>query len=227
MRLILPLLLTFVAHATLVAADLPTVVAKMNTAAAQYKGMTAKIRSVKYTRLVDDKNTESGEIWVQRDPKGQVTLRISITEPSRRQVRVEGTKVEIYREGINQIEEMDLKSKREQLEEALLIGFGASGDYLQARYNIVLGGGETLEDEATVKLMLTPKDEEARAKGQTLEMWVSTTTWQPIQQKLNESDGDYQLYYYGDATINPGIKDSDLKLDVAPGKKPKRVKQSL
>ena len=55
-------------------------------------------------------------------------------------------------------------------------------------------------------------------------MWVSTKSWQPVQQKINESDGDYQLYYYGDATINPGIKPADLKFELAPGKKPKRVK---
>lgn len=224
MRFILPLLLTFVAQATLAAADLPSVLAEMNSAAAQYKGMTAKIRSVKYTKLVDDSNVETGEIWVQRDAKGQVALRISITDPSRKQVRVEKNTVEIYTEGINQIDEYDLKSKREQLEEALLIGFGAAGDYLQERYDIEMVGDETLQDEATVKLMLTPKDPAAKAKGQTIEMWVSTKSWQPVQQKINESDGDYQLYYYGDATINPGIKPADLKFEFAPGKKPKRVK---
>lgn len=224
MRLILPLLLTFVAHTSLAAADLATVLTNMNATAAQYKGMSAKIRSETYTKLVDDTNIESGELWVQRDAKGQVSLRISFTEPSRKQVRIEKTTVEIYTEGINQIDEYNLKSKSEQLEEALLIGFGASGDYLQARYDIAPVGDEMIEGEATVKLLLTPKDEEARAKGQTLEMWVSTTTWQPIQQKLNESDGDYRLYHYGDAKINPGIKASDLKFKLAPGKRPKRVK---
>lgn len=224
MRLILPLLLTFAAQATLVAADLPTVMAGMNTASAQYTGMSATIRSVTYTKLVDDTNVESGEIWVQRNSKGQVGLRIAFTEPARKQVRVDGTTVEIYTEGINQIDEYDLKSKSEQLEEALLIGFGPSGNYLQERYDIELVGEEVLEGVATVKLLLTPKDEEARAKGQTLEMWVSTETWQPIQQKLNESDGDYRLYYYGEAKINPGIKPADLKFKFPRGKRPKRVK---
>ena len=45
MRIFVPLLLAFVAQATLAAADLPTVLSKMNAAAPQFKDMTAKIEA--------------------------------------------------------------------------------------------------------------------------------------------------------------------------------------
>lgn len=225
MRLFIPLLLTLVAQASLGAAELPSVLSHMNTASAQYKGMTAKIRSSKYIKLVDATEEQTGNIWVRRDAKGQMTLRIAFLEPAPTQVRVEKSTVEMYKERINQIDEYDLKSRRALLEEALLVGYGTSGDHLKERYEIKLIGEENLEGVPTVRLLLTPKDPDARANGQTLEMWISTANWQPVQQKLNESDGDYQIYSYTDMKINPGLKASDLEFDLSRSKsKPKRVK---
>ena len=59
-------------------------------------------------------------------------------------------------------------------------------------------------------------------------MWISTETWQPIQQKALEHSGDYRLISYSGVKMNPGIKASDLELDLSRAKsKPKRVKTKL
>src|SRR5690606_5297178 len=104
-------------------------------------------------------------------------------------------------------------------EQALLMGFGVSGKYLAERYDIELLGEETVADVETVRLELTPKDEEAKASMPKLEMWISTKTWQPVQQKLYQGGGDYRLYTYSNIKLNPGLKDSDFEL-----KLPKKVK---
>ena len=228
MRFLVPLLLALVAPATIAAADLPAVMSKMNAAAPQFQGMTAKIRWVKYTKLVDDTNVESGDLWVKKDAKGQVQLRIAFTEPVRKQVRIEKTTVEIFNEAINQIEEYDLKAKGNQLYEGLLLGYGVSGDELQKRYDITIAGEEPIDGQPTVKLEMIPKDAEDRAAGKTVEMWISTQSWQPLQQKANEHSGDYRLVSYSNVKINPVIKASDLALDESRAKsKPKRIKSKL
>jgi outer membrane lipoprotein-sorting protein len=228
MRILAPLLLTLVAQATLAAADLPTVLSKMNAAATQYQGMTAKIRWVKYTKLVDDTDVESGDVWVKKDPKGAVQLRIAFTEPVRKQIRIEKTTVELFNEAINQIEEYDLKAKGNQLYEGLLLGYGVSGDDLKQRYDIKIAAEEPIDGAPTVKLAMIPKNEEDRAAGKSVEMWISTQSWQPLQQKALEHSGDYRLVSYSDVKINPGVKSSDLALDESRAKsKPKRVKSKL
>lgn len=228
MRFLVPLLLALVAPATIAAADLPAVMSKMNAAAPQFQGMTAKIRWVKYTKLVDDTNVESGDLWVKKDAKKQVQLRIAFTEPVRKQVRIEKTTVELFNEAINQIEEYDLKAKGNQLYEGLLLGYGVSGDDLKKRYDIAIAGEEPIDGQPTVKLDMTPKDAEDRAAGKTVEMWISTQSWQPLQQKANEHSGDYRLVSYADVKINPVIKASDLALDLSRTKsKPKRIKSKL
>lgn len=228
MRFLVPLLLAFLAQATLAAADLPTVLSKMNAAAPQFQGMTAKIRWVKYTKLVDDTSVESGDLWVKKDAKSQVQLRIAFTEPVRKQVRIQKTTVELFNEAINQIEEYDLKSKGNQLYEGLLLGYGVSGDELKKRYAITVAGEEPIDGQPTVKLAMTPKDAEERAAGKTAEMWISTQSWQPLQQKAKEHSGDYRLVSYSGVKINPAIKASDLTLDESRAKtKPKRVKSKL
>ena len=228
MRFFVPLLLALFAQTTLAAADLPTVLSKMNAAAAPFQGMTAKIRWVKYTKLVDDTDAESGDLWVKRDDKDQVRLRIAFTEPVRKQIRVEKTSAELFNETINQIEEYDLKARGNELYEGLLLGFGVSGDELKKRSDIKIVAEEPIDGQPTVKLDLTPKDAEDRAAGKSVQMWISTETWQPIQQKALEHSGDYRLISYSGVKMNPGIKASDLELDLSRAKsKPKRVKTKL
>lgn len=228
MRIFVPLLLALVAQATLAAADLPTVTSKMNAAAAQFQGMTAKIRWIKYTKLVDDENVESGDLWVKKDAKAAVQLRIAFTQPVRKQIRIEKTTVELYNEAINQIEEYDLKAKGNQLYEGLMLGYGVSGDELKKRYDIKIAGEESIDGQPTVKLTMIPKAVEDRDAGKSVEMWISTQSWQPLQQKALEHSGDYRLVSYDGVKINPGVKPTDLALDLSRAKsKPKRVKTKL
>ena len=228
MRFFVPVLLALVSHAALAAADLPAVISQMNAAAPQFQGMSGKIRWVKYTKLVDDTDVEAGDVWVKKDPKGAVQLRIAFTEPVRKQIRIEKTTVELFNEAINQIEEYDLKAKGNQLYEGLLLGFGVSGDDLQQRYDIKTAGEEPIDGQPTVKLAMIPKNAEDRAAGKSVEMWISTETWQPLQQKALEHGGDYRLVSYSQVKINPGVKASELALDESRAKgKPKRIKSKL
>ncbi len=197
------------------------VLGEMDKAAAAFDGMRADLRWVTYTALVDDTSVETGKIWVRRDDSGKVDLKIMFDEPARRDLLVEGTQVQMFQPKINQVNEYDLSKKKDQLEQALLVGFGVSGKFLRDHYAVEFGGEEAVGEQPAVKLVLTPKKDDAGVKK--LEMWVSTKTWQPVQQKLDQGDGDYRLYSYSAIEINPGLKNADFKLDLP--KKVKRVKQ--
>ena len=220
-KLYSPLAFVLFALPALGAMDAGDVLAKMDASAANFRDMKAHLQWVTYTALVDDKSVETGAIVVRRDESGNADLLISFDEPARRDVLVEGTQVQMYQPKINQVSEYDLSKKKGQIEQALLSGFGVSGKYLSEHYDVKYSGEEAVGDQPAVKLSLTPKATNSQA--QKLEMWISTSTWQPIQQKVDQGAGDYWLSSYTDVAINPGLKNADFKLDLP--KKVKRVKQ--
>ena len=208
------------AQAASAAVSLETVYSNMDRAAASFRGMEAKVEWVAYTALVDDKSVEAGAMKVRRPAAGDADLVIHFTEPYPKDVLITGAQVEIYKPKIKTVEEYDLSDSKDKINQALLVGFGASGKTIRESYDVKLLGEETVTGEPTVHLELIPKDAETRKSLKKLEMWVSTKSWQSVQQKLiQDSSGDYRLYTYTDIELNPALKDSDFKLDLPRGVK--------
>ncbi len=210
----------------LLASDLASTLANMDRAEAQFQGMTARVRMVTYTSLVDNEDIREGDMVARRrTAKGaaskDVEMKIHFDTPRERDLLVSGMKLEIYNPKIGIVEEYDLTNSREKVDQALMSGFGVAGSYLAATYDIKLAGEEAVEGHPAVKLEMVPKDAEMLRSVPKVEMWISTQIWQPVQQKLYQSgDGDYQLYRYTDVVINPAMKDSAFRL-----KLPSKVKR--
>jgi len=218
---ILPILLLLLLPWPAQAAELDTLLANMDRASDAYRGMQAQVTWIKYTDMVEDKSTEEGIIKVLKDKKGQVSLLIEFQRPYPYFVSIQGTKVEIYRPRIATVEEYDVSKSKDTLEQALLLGFGTAGRFLSKHYEIKLAGEEDAAGEASIKLELVPKTEKMRESMSRLEMWISKSQWQPVQQKLyGPNPGDYRLYIYTGITLNPPLKDSALRLKI-----PRKVKR--
>lgn len=205
---------------SLQATDLNALLRKMDGAAANFQTLQAKVRWVKYSALVEDATTEEGVIVVRRNPDKSVDMLIEFQDPYPYFLSVQGTQVEIYRPKIAQVEEYDLSRSRESLEQALLLGFGTAGRFLEENYRIKLQGEETAAGQDTVKLELIPKSPDMINKIPRLEMWISKSGWQPVQQKLYEvNPGDYRLYTYTNIAHNPRLKKSAFRLKIPRGTK--------
>lgn len=214
------LVLACVAPVAAAAPDLATVLANMNAAAAGWKGMRASLEWVRYMALVDDRSVEHGKIVVRRTADGSASMLISFEEPNVYFLSVEGTRVEIYKPKIKTVEEYDVSDSKAKVENALLLGFGTSGSYLGQHYDIKLLGPAAVKGESVAHLDLQPKDPQAELNSQRIEMWVSTTIWQPVQQKIyDRNPGDYRLYSYSEVVLNPALTAEDFKLRLARGTK--------
>ena len=201
--------------------DLDTVLAHMDKAAASFRSSQANISRLKYTKIVDDTNGESGMIYVLKDKKKTLLL-IEFTDPYPYFLAVNGNKAEIYRPRIAKVEEYDLTKSREMFEQAFLLGFGTTGEYLRANYELNLEGEETAAGKATVKLELIPKSEKMLKHIPRLEMWISIETWQAVQQKIDQpATGDYRLFTYTNVAVNPKLSEKQFKLKIP--KSTKRV----
>jgi len=220
------LCLTLLALAPLAAApglDLDTVLAKMDSAAATFESMQATITRLKYMALLDEKTTESGEIFVRKDRDGAVRMVINFKEPYVYHVALGGNKLEIYRPRITTVEEYDIAKHRDTFQKAFLLGFGTTVDYLRKNYEIRLSGEEDVAGQKTVKLELIPKSAEVLKQVPQFDLWVSTETWQAVQQKPYQLGGeDYRIFTYTDVTLNPKLASKAFKLDI-----PKKAKRSF
>lgn len=215
------LLVGFLFAGSAAALDTETILGKMDEASAQFRGMTAEVEWISYTALVDDKSVESGQLWVRRKSPKEAILKISFDKPSRKDLLVDVGNVQIFRPKINTVEEYDVSKSRDKLEQALLLSFGASGEYINEHYEPKLVGEDEVAGEKTAKLELVPRDAGMRRSVPKIEMWVSTKSWQAVQQKLyQDSDGDYRLYSYRNIKLNPQLRDADFRLDM-----PRNVKR--
>ena len=197
------------------AVEMDVLLARMDKASEDFRAMRADVRWLKYTDIVEDESVEEGVIRVMRDKKRQINVLIEFQTPYPYSVSVRGVKVKIYRPRIATVEEYDLSSSREMLEQALLLGFGASGRFLRENYELAMGGEEEAAGVAAVKIELAPKSEKLRGNMPRLEMWVSTSDWQPVQEKIyGANPGDYRLYSYTNVERNPPMRESALKLKV-------------
>ncbi len=207
-----------IASTLLAAPRLETVLANMDVAAAEWRGMRAQVQWTRYRSFVDDETVESGRIAVRRAKSGNVEMLVEITEPSNYFLLVRGPKIEQYKPKIKLVEEFDAGNRKDQLDNALMIGFGTSGRYLSEHYAIKLVGAEPIAGHPAIKLDLQPKNPAGRLNNRPLEMWVSTDHWQPVQYKMYErNQKDYRLHSYSEMQVNPSLSDGDFKLRLKRG----------
>jgi outer membrane lipoprotein-sorting protein len=220
MRCFLPALCLLVYPVLSQSQDVQSVLQRMDQAAPAFKGMTADLKMVTYTKILDDTATEAGKVTMQRVKKNDIRALIEFSGEAARTLTLQGKIVRIYYPNLNQYQNYDV-GKTVNLNQFLLLGFGSSGKELSASYQIKSEGTEKVAGVDTTKLLLTPKDPKAQEHLKTVEIWVPNDSPNPIQQKFNEPSGNYRLVTYSNIKVNPHLP-QDIQLTVPPGAKEKR-----
>ena len=138
------------------------------------------LERTKVTVVVNDKSTESGQIFVRRDEK----MRIEMTKPDPKTILRSGNEFYIYTPKINRVEEYDLGKKQSLVDQYLLLGFGTSGSSLKKSYLVTFQGEELVDSRKVLLLELTPISEEVRNQISKIHMWIDESNWLPVQQKF-------------------------------------------
>jgi outer membrane lipoprotein-sorting protein len=194
------------------------VLAKMDAAAPKFNGMSASLSRVTYTSVLDEKSTETGKILLRKRGK-DLQVRIDFTKPDPKIVAFRNRKAEIFLPKLNTVQEYDLGKQGDLVDQFLLVGFGTSGRDLKSGYEIKSAGEETIGNQKTWKLELTPTNAKVTDKLRRLELWIDQTGIYPVQQKFLEPSGDYYLFTYSEVKLNPDLSDDDLKLKLPKGVK--------
>jgi outer membrane lipoprotein-sorting protein len=186
------------------------VLAMMDKSAKDFHTLSADIEHIKYTEVVKDTSTESGQIFVQRDEK----MRIEFTKPDPRTILREGDSLFVYTPKINRVEEYNLGKNREMVDQYVLLGFGTKSENVKKSYTVELKDEEILDDKKTVLLELTPKSDQIRKQITKIQMWIDEASWLPIEQKFFEAgSGDYLIFHYTKMMKNLKISPGKFKQD--------------
>ena len=182
----------------------------MDKSAADFRSLTADLENTKYTDVVKDSSTETGQIFVRRDQK----MRIEILKPDPRTILRSGDSLFVYTPKIKRVEEYDLGKNRAMVDQYVLLGFGTKSQNMLKSYDVKLTGEEQLDGKKTFLLELTPKSDDVRRQITRIQMWVDESSWLPIQQKFFETGaGDYIQFHYSNVMKNLKIPDSRFKQD--------------
>jgi outer membrane lipoprotein-sorting protein len=188
--------------------SLDAVLKQLDAHSADFQSLTADLERTKVTVVVNDKSTESGQIFVRRDDK----MKIEVTQPDARTILRDGDNFYIYNPKIHRVEEYNLGKKKSVVDQFLLLGFGTSGSSLKDSYNITLQGEETLDNHKVLKLELLPKTDEVKKQLSKIQLWLDESSWLPLQQQFFETgSGDYFIIHYRNINRNVRIPDNEFK----------------
>ncbi|MBI3682949.1 MAG: outer membrane lipoprotein carrier protein LolA [Acidobacteria bacterium] len=202
------------------AESLEDVLARIDKAAASFRGMTARLHRVQYTAVIKDTSEETGALAMKQTKARDLQLKIDFTSPDQKSWAFRGKKAELYVPKINTVQEYDLGKHARLLDQFLLLGFGSSSKDLARSYTLKLEGDEVLQGQRTSKVELAPLQEEARRHLKRVEIWFPHDSGFPIQQKFHLASGDYVLVGYSDIKLDPNLPDSAVRLNL-----PKNVKR--
>jgi outer membrane lipoprotein-sorting protein len=184
------------------ATTLDEVLAKMDASSPRFSSMTASINRVTYTKVLDEKQVESGTIRIRKSGK-ELQVFMDVTEPDPKLMAFRGRKAEIFLPRLKTVQELDLGKQGQLVDQFLLVGFGAAGRDLKANYDVKLQGEETVSGQKAYKLLLTPRNARLKEKLQHVMLWIDGSGTYPVQQQFLELSGNYYLFTYSDIKL-PG-----------------------
>jgi outer membrane lipoprotein-sorting protein len=188
-----------------------SVLGMMDAGARDFHSLTASIEHIKYTDVVKDTSTESGQMWLQKKDE---RMRIEFSKPDVRTILRAGDSLFIFNPKINRVEEYNLGKNRALVDQYVLLGFGSRSESIKKSYLVAFNGEQDLDGKKTVQLELTPRSDEIRSQISKVQIWVEESSWLPVQQKFFEAgSADYLIFRYSDIRKNLKIDESRFRAD--------------
>lgn len=194
-------------------AGLAPVFARIDRAAAGFKGLSAHVRHLTHTDFVNDDSVDEGTIKLKRPKPNDTRVLIEFTQPDPKSLFFQGKKLDIYYPKMDTVDEYDLGKNRDVVDQYLLLGFGSTSKELQDAYDIRLLGAENISGEPATKIELIPKSKDVLQQVKKFELWISDSKGLPAQLKFYPS-GQYVIFTYTDIKVNPPLAESELKLQL-------------
>ncbi|MGB9086659.1 MAG: outer-membrane lipoprotein carrier protein LolA [Terriglobales bacterium] len=189
--------------------ELEHALARMDTAAKNFKTTEASVVWEQYQKVIDEKETEKGKIYFRREG-GEIQMAADFVDPAK-YVLYGGGQVQVYQPKIDQVSRYEAGKNRGDVESFLVLGFGGGGRDLFSSYAVKFLATETVGGVAADKLELIPKSDRLRNNIARIWLWIDPRGIS-VQQQFFEPGGDYRLAKYSDIRINQKLPDDAFKL---------------
>jgi outer membrane lipoprotein-sorting protein len=199
--------------------SLDAILQRMDDGAKKFKAVTANFKQVTYTAVLQESSTQAGDLRLLRRGKGGVIGVMHFNPPEESIVGFSGKIVEKYYPKANQVERFDVGKNAAQIDQFILLTFGAAGSDLTQTYEVKIGGAETIASTPCSRLELVPKSPDARKIATRITLWIPEGKSYAIQEKVDQPSGNYDLNSYSDVNLHPQMPDSAFELKVPPNAK--------
>jgi outer membrane lipoprotein-sorting protein len=180
-----------------VADDLKSVMDRLDKAAANFHSTSADVEfDTVETDPVPDTDVQKGVVYYERKDSS-VRMGVHLNEhngkPSAKEYTFIGGVFKLFEAGPNQV---TTYAKAGKFESYVILGMGASGKDLQAKWDVTDLGAETIGGVKTEKLELIAKDADVRKNVSKVTIWVDTDHAVSMKQIFTlSSTSSYQCLY--------------------------------
>jgi len=193
------------------AEPLADILARMDHAAQAFRALSANMKRVQFTAVINESNEMEGVVRLKRIKGGTVGI-VDFQQPEQRTVYVNGHNIQIFYPKANTVEIYDSSKYTSNIDQFLLLGFGTSAAELQKSYDLKVAGTEPIGGVTTTRIEMTPRSDELRKLITKIELWIPEGKDTPLREKVTEPSKNYELINYSDIKVNPNLPDSAFEL---------------
>ncbi|MCS7079855.1 MAG: outer-membrane lipoprotein carrier protein LolA [Chloracidobacterium sp.] len=188
--------------------DLQTVVKNLQAASQRLSGLQATVTHQRVnTQLGVQEPRQVGTL--RFSTRGNVRrLRIDYTEPQSKTVVVNGDEAVLIEPALNQAFVSTTSEIAKKTASTGLLTVLTDAQRFSENFEAALDGEETLDGQATTKLVLRPK---GKSQYTRLEVWVSHRNWLPVKQILH-TRSDYTTIVLTNIRLQ-AVPDASFKVD--------------
>lgn len=183
--------------------DLSAVIAAMNRKAGSFKTVAADFEWETYTSVVREKDLQNGKSYFRREGH-DLAAKLDVTDPTPKQLLYKDGVVSFYEPTINRVTKREVGKNKADVDAAMSLGFGRTGDDLLRSYDVKFVSWEVLDGVRTAKLELVSKNpQKAFSKAV---IWIDPERDIAVQQQFFNKE-DYRLIRYRNIKLNGRLDD--------------------
>jgi outer membrane lipoprotein-sorting protein len=197
--------------------ELQKIFNQMDATAKTFRSFSASFTQKKYTAVLQEFDTPAkGDFYYARDKDGSALLRKEETSPGKSILTIKNGVATFYQPNIKQAQNYNLGKNKDKAE-YLAIGINQSPAKLQENFNVSYQGSETINGKPCSILLLKPKNPKEAAYFASITVWFSKANGIPLQNKMQEPNGDYLLIDFLDEKLNAKIPNSKFDQNLPRG----------
>jgi outer membrane lipoprotein-sorting protein len=189
---------------------LDQVLGKMEALGKNFRSFSADFTQRKYVSVLKEfEDPETGTFLYARAQDGSALLRQEFKSPGRKVLTIKGGTATVFQPSINQASIVNLGKNKDKAE-FLALGIGQSPAKLRETFQVEYKGEEAIDGAPCSVLVLKPKSSATAAFLASITLWIKNSSNLPVQQKLQEPNGDYMLNKFSAEKLNPKVSESDF-----------------